>query len=391
MDIDEWPSWEERETYVCDECAVDPILAELVLKNLASSKCSYCDREPSAALIAAPFNIVMERIYDTVTMDFADAQDVDMPWAEGGWIMQETWGSDVLGYYDPGWGAALLDDFLGSLDPGDKYWVEHSKGDWALENPSTALMSGWEGFCTQILERTRYLVLSEPEDEWSSGRPDYIPVAQMLNAIGVLCRKFDLIYTIPAGTSFYRVRTRCDGGESFTSFETLGVPPMGVPTAGRMNPPGIPYFYLALDSETAREEVLYLDTNYTIAEFKNKEDLTLLNFVELPPIPSVFEPEKYDERHNVIFLRRLRDALTAEIKKDGREHIDYIPTQVVSEYFRYRFNDNQGSRVDGLYYPSVKNPAGMNAVIFESDNDELKKRFELNSVIEFDAEVLGGK
>ena len=45
---------------------------------------------------------------------------------------------------------------------------------------------------------------------------------------------------------------------------------------------------------------------------------------------------------------------------DGREHIDYVPTQVFTEYFRYAFP----GRVDGLMFPSAQGPGNNVAVFF---------------------------
>jgi hypothetical protein len=46
---------------------------------------------------------------------------------------------------------------------------------------------------------------------------------------------------------------------------------------------------------------------------------------------------------------------TSPIDKDGREHIDYVPTQVVSEYFRSYMKTSAGTKVDGIIYPSAQN------------------------------------
>jgi|SRR5471030_15803 len=48
-----------------------------------------------------------------------------------------------------------------------------------------------------------------------------------------------------------------------------------------------------------------------------------------------------------------------------REHVDYAPSQVVSEYFALVFqSDGDGSKLDGIVYPSAVRPGGRNLVLF---------------------------
>jgi len=370
-------NFSEYDTFVCENCVEDKALAKLVQQNLLSKKCDYCEEE-SEENIAAPFNIIMERIYASISTKYADAQDIDLPWVDGGWILDETDTYEVVGDFDPGWGGKFLDDIINSLDPWT-YWVRHSNGDWTELNPSRALSYGWSNFKRQVLTKTRYLFLSEPDDEINSMRPDHIPISYMLDALGSIFNNLNLITTERVNGLFYRVRVANDD-DVFDSFDHIGVPPEGIATAGRMNPAGISYFYIAKDPQTAVNEVVYKQRNYFIGTFKNKKELKLINFVNLPKFPSLFEPSKYEKRHSIKFLYMLRDDLTKPIEKDGREHIDYIPTQIVSEYFRYRFLTIDGLNVDGFMYPSTKNKGGVNIAIFDSCNESLKEKFELVTI-----------
>lgn len=107
--------------------------------------------------------------------------------------------------------------------------------------------------------------------------------------------------------------------------------------------------------------------------------LRVLNLSELPEIPSIFEPEKYIERHELMFLYGFRDEISKPIKKDGMEHIDYIPTQIVSEYFRYRYSDDTG-KIDGIIFNSSKTDNGLNLTLFVSEHAEVKNIMSLSSI-----------
>jgi hypothetical protein len=200
----------------------------------------------------------------------------------------------------------------------------------------------------------------------------------MLDSLGFIFKEYGNIHTRTANTELFRVRAS-KPSEEFTSFEALGVPPVGIASGGRMNPAGISYFYVALDEETAKAEVINRDTDYYVGKFTNNRELRLIDFISLPKIPSLLDPSLYDQRHNILFLYQLKDDITKPVSKDGREHIEYIPTQVISEYFRYRFRDSEGEGVDGFIYPSVKNDGGVNIVIFDSDNNSLQSTFALES------------
>lgn len=365
---------------VCSECVVDSALQHLVNANLTSNVCDYCGEEDEGAFIAAPFNTVMLRIYESVVKEYSDAQDVDMPRVEKEWFQDETYIQEVLMEFDPGWDSQFSEDVADCFDP-STYWVRHSDGDWSISDPSDTLFYGWESFKEQVLTKTRYLFLAEPEDEFSAGRPDYIPIASMLDALGNTCIKDKMVTVIPAGTEFYRVR-HAPNKEMFSTFSEMGVPPIGVATAGRMNPAGISYLYLAYEKETAEKEVLEWSKRWFTAKYKTKIDIPIIDFSVAPRVPSIFEPELYESRHNRYFLHAFIKDLIAPVTKDGKEHVDYVPTQIVSEYFRYKFKDENGDGVMGLKYPSVKDDKGTNIAVFSSNNEELEEFFELLKIQE---------
>ena len=377
--MNESPQLRELNKSICADCVLDDELVSLVANNLSSNSCSYCGEENEEGdLIAAPYNVVMKRIYDSIFQYYADAQDVGTPWVEKEWLIPETNISEIIWDFDPGWCGEFCEDLIKSSNA-SLYLVEHVKNDWSIESSSSALSYGWSAFKNQVLYKTRYLFLSEPEDEYSSGRPDYIPVSSMLDALGALCNIESLIATIPAGTEFYRVRVNREK-EEFTEFCDVGVPPEGKTSTGRMNPAGISYFYVAYDQNTAEKEVITDATEWSIAKFKLIEDIQVIDFVDIPKIPSIFEPEKYDARQNMSFLHSFVNELTLPVTKDGREHVEYVPTQIVSEYFRFRFQTENAQPILGLRYSSVKNPDGINIAVFDSENESLKKSFELVSI-----------
>jgi hypothetical protein len=380
ISMNEGPQLSELDKNVCSECVVDSALQYLVQEKLTSGLCDYCGDENDESLIAAPFNAVMLRIYESVSKEFSDAQDVNMPWVEKEWLTAQTYIQEILMEFDPGWDSKFSEDVTDCFDP-STYWVRHSDGDWSISDPSDTLMYGWESFKNQVLTKTRYLFLAEPEDEFSAGRTDYIPIASMLDALGNTCIKENMVMVIPSGTEFYRVR-HASKKEHFSTFSEMGVPPVGVASAGRMNPAGISYLYLAYQKETAEKEVLEWSKRWFIAKYRTRVDIPIIDFSVATSIPSIFEPELYESRHNRYFLHEFIKDLIAPVSKDGKEHVDYVPTQIVSEYFRYKFKDERSNGVMGLKYPSVKDDAGTNIAIFSSNNEDLEEMLELIEIQE---------
>ena len=355
--------------WVCDKCVSDQILARLVAANLESASCSYCNAH-SHEMIVAPFATVMAHIYHTVLHYYADASDVGAPWEGGGWVLPDVEPIEILEKLETEWGDAFQEDILRCLGRSENYWIAHSGHDWSLENPTKALASGWQAFVDTVRHKTRYLFLSEPVDEWDMGRPDEIPVAAVLDTLGNLVTNLNLITRLDCGTVCYRAR---DG--HYKEFLDVSVPPKDQAGAGRMSPVGIPYLYVALERETARREIKpEKQEGYTLATLKTTKPLSLLNLADLPALPSIFDFEKYSERHHLQFLYNFREEICQPVMQDEKEHLEYIPTQIISEFFRYRFT-YQGEKLDGILFNSSLT-GGKNVTLFVSDHEEVEKIME---------------
>ncbi len=86
---------------------------------------------------------------------------------------------------------------------------------------------------------------------------------------------------------YWRVRVNSEDAQ-FTTFSEIGVPPKGSASAGRMNPAGISYFYVAYEQLTAEKEVVDKATKWTIAKFETLAEITIIDFVNLPNIRPSF-------------------------------------------------------------------------------------------------------
>lgn len=138
----------------------------------------------------------------------------------------------------------------------------------------------------------------------------------------------------------------------------------------RMSPSGIVMFYGAMDRDTALVETFQPEREGAnnkrvwVASFEVLRELRLLDLTRPPAVPSIFDASRRDLRDGIIFLREFVEDLVQPIKRDGQELIDYVPTQIVTEYIRHRFRTENGEPVDGILYASSKRSSGAACALF---------------------------
>ncbi|MGH9775323.1 MAG: HEPN-associated N-terminal domain-containing protein [Candidatus Acidiferrales bacterium] len=197
-------------------------------------------------------------------------------------------------------------------------------------------------------------------------REEGIPASGMLDAIGGAVEEVGLIRELPAATKLFRGRLG-PPNKPYCSARSLGPPPPRKAIANRMSPAGIPMFYGALDEFTALAETILGKLKrrevVNVGAFVTLEDFFVLDLTRLEPVPSIFS-ERRDRRPILKFLHSFVRDLSRAIKKDGREHIEYAPTQIVTEYFRHSFELQGGQVIRGILYPSSKALDGVACVLF---------------------------
>jgi len=180
----------------------------------------------------------------------------------------------------------------------------------------------------------------------------------------------ELIVEIPKNKKIFRARCFAKKNGIRLLAKDLGTPPQENTISTRMSPQGIPLFYGALDKRTALNEIIddknEKEGNTIIAEFKNLKPLKVLDLSSLPCLPSLFDKKNRDLRDTVRFLRQFSKEVSRFIQKDGREHTEYVPTQVLSEYFRHIFKYKK-QNIDGIFYSSSKSDGICCALFVENE------------------------
>lgn len=349
--------WRDPGKWVCQHCVGDDgYLRQLVRANLSTVVCSYCGNPRRKA---APLSMLMDALMRAVKYSYNDEANAGCPYTKEmpiDYMSSEDVLRQVLGSQNLEWGDALVRDVANAFT--NNGWVEAPDGEWMGSHHHERLHWSWKSFAEAVKHRSRFhFQVNKRVRRYGD---DLIGVHEMLPFLGQLVRQHRLVRALPKATVLHRVRL----GAHPHTVEELGAQPMKNARAGRMNPTGIPYLYLAFDEMTALAETeASPGQDATVGEWSPVRDLQVIDLNHCLDCPSVFSEEKH-EYEMVQFLYAFRDEISKPVAYDGSKHLEYVPTQVVSEYFAQAFTLGSGEQVDGLIYPSAVVPDSKNLVIF---------------------------
>lgn len=354
---------------VCiDHVEVDELRA-LILDEATSTTCSYCDRVGDQP-IAADVDVLIQRIAEALPAEWRNADEEGVPVDGGEYVFDtfDTWDLITDAVEEPPLNhEQLIIDVVAALP--EHSWVQR---DLYRLREGERLVLGWDDFRRIVKHHRRYFFAGYRE-RGDVDDPDFVSPDTMLAAIGDAARSAQVVREIPAGALVHRVRPRY-ADEVFSHASDLGPPPAGVvDKSGRMNPAGIPILYGAFDATTALAEAqhVYPDAEeFTIGTFRVLQPLIYVALADPPPVPSLFDTEERREtRQPIVFLRHFADAISDPFTPDDYLHIEYVPTQIVTEWFRTQFNPGGGQAVAGLTYGSARNDGGTNLALFVSTDE----------------------
>ncbi|ELB2967157.1 RES domain-containing protein [Vibrio parahaemolyticus] len=370
-----WMEEEERgfysvgDKFLCSVCIGDEDLASLVRKKGSRGECDYCGNKLRNVV---HFDLMMEHFVSCVFQEYGDPNNVGVAW-DRGWCGDVFDSDDLLARLGiPIESMELQDDIVSSL--GDKQWC---KQDFYQLSPSQAYSFGWKRFVDLVKHKSRYSFYRSVEENDCLGYEE-IPAQYFMDSLSGIIDSLNLYKTLPAGSTVLRVRVH-PRKEKLTSAKQLGAPSVEYAVyANRMSPSGISMFYGAFDRRTAIAETYELtneDKVATVGSFELARDVRIVDFSKLPSFKGFFSGVDRSYRHKLSFIYEFLDDFTAPVSKDGLEHIDYVPTQVVSEHFRYIHTTSDENRIDGIIYPSSK-LKGRNAIVIFCDNNDCVEQSE---------------
>lgn len=351
---------------VCGSCTGDEALSSLVEEHANADECSFCGRNREN--IAADTGIVLERIGSQLFIGWSRAEEIlyhDSE-EESGYAGPVYEIRDVLESEGVEFGNADFEAFvLGAFGE-----TQYTPASVYAMTQGEALRAGWDDLVETVKHQQRFFFVLARNDRSGDGAGVAVPRGrELLSELDRLIREYGLLRELAAGTPLYRVRLH-PLRKRYETAKDLGAPPPASASQSRMSPAGIPMLYTAEEIETAIAETVGARRSrrkgLTIATFKPTETLRIVDFSQLPPIPSVFDdsPETPRIRHELGFLYGMRRDIGGEVKLDGRQHIEYVPTQVVCEYIRHRLPQRLRQPVHGLAWESTRASGGRNVVLF---------------------------
>lgn len=333
----------------CVHCFCDEWLIDWIEKNGQKGNCTYCDAVDVMTVppdqLADLFSPVVSLYGDAhAHMPLESLKECEYP------TLAELLNGDWSIFADEDHCASILNEMFSSDDDPDPAgtWAYNMR-DWY--GPANSIEDeidrdrAWKSFKNDMMNRNRYF----PQGNFR--------IDSFLRNIDAL----DLI--VESGTW---CRSRIEESNSPYPKEKMGAPLPKEAKAGRANPVGIPYLYLASDTETAIREVrAKLDQRVSVAAFTLKagSQLKLADVHDL----SVGSPFQYgNDLLNIMEYKPYYRGLGRELQRPVNPHIsdiEYVPTQYLCEAIKLK-------GYDGIKYGSSMSKTGHNIVLFNCDKVE---------------------
>jgi RES domain-containing protein len=344
---------------VCAKCFEDGDIADFIVAADGEPGCEFCEETDAPTIEMenlGPF------LSDRIAQEYGQAVD-QLPYEtkEGGYQGWHRDSYDMI--YDEGiiglerHSDALLKALVAAIGE-DAIW---SDWDWLSLDDDEAMAYSWAAFA-RVVKHGRHFFFqtgSKPDDH------DHLTPLTLMARIADLCEKSGLVRTRPVGDAFFRARRRT-AQTAWTTPADLGPPRAELATQfNRMNSPGVPALYLSETRALCLAETV--SALASVATWKVLRPIRILDLVDVPPRPGLFSPMDRAERLGLRFLHHFVKEVTKPVAGDAVVKLDYIPTQVVTEFLRdWPF---AAGRIDGVRYPSATGEAGANLVLFASQRD----------------------
>jgi RES domain-containing protein len=234
-----------------------------------------------------------------------------------------------------------------------------------LDDPKKSEFASWRGY-QEFARHVRQVRRHIPDDK----------IRAFLDTVHATCGGRDVV--IPQGKIFYRaqhgidLQERHDEEGNLIGMEQVGFgagrmrPLPNRAAEGRINPKGIPVLYLASSEQTAISEVRpWVGSDVSVAQFKLMRQVRMLN-LSIGHGQSSFNELTFDELsgERPISAEKSTKAVWVDIDNAfscpvtlSDDAADYVPTQILAEFFR-------SVGYDGVIYRSQFGEKGYNLALF---------------------------
>ncbi len=353
---------------VCGKHFNDKYLQRFISLNGKRERCDICNKTKNCITIKA----IASHIEKCIKFEYGEPYELGAPYDNS-----QTFYEDRF----PGISVFSTDEILQdelSVTNDDLYfeicrrietntWCIH---DFYGPTKHEFIKGGWEYFKQIVKYKIRYVFFdSRNKDLFYDNYEDTLNPFYVMEEIGETIKRLCLVKTLePRTLKIFRGRQHSED-EFIKNAKYLGALHPSKAKANRMNPAGISMFYGGIEEETCIEEIIdrnWEDSFITTGQFENIESLNLIDFTEIKKVPSLFDLELRKDRELVKFILAFINDLSQPVKPDDSVHIEYVPTQIVSEYLKVFSPNNQ--KINGIIYNSVKNVGGKCVALFIDNN-----------------------
>jgi hypothetical protein len=360
MELQERGYGDAPDTHVCEKCFGDDGLIEFIRDNGEDGICSYCGQESDTV---CDLESVVAHIVESVTTEWMDAADSGTPYEsrEGGYQGKTFDTYDLLMDEEPieAESHELFVDIVHTINVG--LWAR----EFVMPYEEMKVENDWDVLVDAIKHHARFVIFHDSAARlfgenfsWHFGDP-----RSAIKDIARTIERLGMVRILPRDTPIYRARCTDIDMDLNTACQMGTVPYRQASQSNRMSPAGIPMFYGALTPQTARAEIGINDRSGVVhcGTFYPSRDLVLIDFTEQLYIPSIYSQDNVN-RSSIRLMRGFVEDFSRPISRDNFEHVEYIPTQVITEYLRLNYL-HEGDRIDGILFNSAQHE-GVCCVLF---------------------------
>lgn len=360
------------ELNVCDRHFDDEdIISYIEMKRMPGLTCSFCEPDEDDSCVPSKnvmsWDVLIDRITQSIECFYDDPANIlSYESSEGGYL-GETYSTLELLQDEVGFQAEfdIVTEIAKSIQP--EHWAEVSfYGDSLLDE----LKYTWDKFSFLVKHKVRFLFYENAiyPIEQSENRKPYL----ILKDISKYISELNLIISLPEKTdmfnqeiSIYRARQH-KLNENVDDCNSIGPAPIRTASANRFSPEGIPIFYGAEDEDTAILEIINptkKDEYVSVGEFYLNMSLNMIDLRNINHV-GFFNFEKKHLIEPSRFLQHFARVISERIKEPDNERIEYVPSQIVTEYFRHVLPSELNKTINGIIYKSALNSSKCCFAIF---------------------------
>jgi hypothetical protein len=341
---------------VCLSHITDPHLLRTVRTGPARLTCCVCAAGPQRSPVTVALEALVEQVSRAVGHVYRKVAHTEprggRRLVQGTVTSADVVNSMCVDALDEGARAVVAR----ALEPAR--WAPHGLGE---PDDHGEVHASWPGFAEQARHRRRFTLLST-----GSGAHDRRPggvrsTLELLDGVCAAVESLGLVRTLPAGHRIWRGRMRRDMDSPGYDAASIGAAPPCRTTGNRLSSAGISMFYGSATPDVAVAEISAHDPRpfAAVAVFELTRPVSVIDLTAIPTPPSLFDPHGSRLFFPIEFIRAFAQDLSRPVALDGREHLDYVPTQIVTEYFRWM----APLAVDGMLYLSARD-TGVNYGLF---------------------------